>query len=394
MCYNASEMESKINSEFLKKMGVYELRELARQVGVESPTTKKRAELCDQILKICSGEIQPSHAAVNKGRPPKSISRVLGLVEDIFPKELLTIKPESPKQPELSNFLVLSQNHMPIRAYENEKAVEGYIKTYSGKFYLLNKETYPFNSSKVVYVPNKLVEELNLREGDKIKGTYLSSDGEDEYVSIEQINLVNNKEISSHLATRKDLTTNFACRTVEKLNFMGKELQKGARSLVEFENISSAVERVIDVIDNDNSDMKYIFVGSELTPEDLFFVQSRNKIEKFATGIGQNLKLISNNVNNAINHAETLLADGNKVSIIVFDLIGLLNGLDMHFASDQAGEYQGHRVSSIQAIKKLVGLGRAISEDAYLNTVSVVLSIDKNNEFIGNQLRNILTNFI
>ena len=115
MCYNASGMENKINNDLLKKMGIYELRELARQVGVESPTTKKRAELCEQILKISSGEIKPSHSSVNKGRPPKSISRVLGLVEDIFPKELLTVKPERPKEPVLSNFLILSQNHMPIR---------------------------------------------------------------------------------------------------------------------------------------------------------------------------------------------------------------------------------------------------------------------------------------
>ena len=388
-------MENIINDELLKKMGIYELRELARQVGVESPTTKKRAELCEQILKICSGEIQPSHAAVNKGRPPKSISRVLGLVEDIFPKELLTLKADNkPKEPMLSNFLVLSQNHMPIRSFEDTKFVEGYIKTYSGKFYLLNKETYPFNSSKVVYVPNKLVEELSLREGDKIKGTFSSTAEDDEYVSVDQIKAVNNMEISSHLASRKSLTTNFACKTTEKLNLLGKEIQKGARSLVSFENASVAAEKIIEIIDNDNSNMKYIFVGGELAPEELFFVQSRNKIEKFATGIGQNLKLISNNITNAINHAESLLADGNKVTVVVFDLIGLLNNLDMYYANDACGEYQGHRVNSIQAIKKIVGIGRAISEDSYINSVSVVYDMDKNNEFINNQLRNIITNII
>lgn len=386
-------MENKINNDLLKKMGIYELRELARQVGVESPTTKKRAELCEQILKISSGEIKPSHSSVNKGRPPKSISRVLGLVEDIFPKELLTVKPERPKEPVLSNFLILSQNHMPIRSYENERTIEGYIKTYSGKFYLLNKEIYPFNSSKVVYVPNKFVEEFDLREGDKIKGLYASSD-EDEYVSAEEIKLINNKEIANHLALRKNLTTNFACRTTEKLNVFGKEVQKGSRNLVAFENASTAAEKIIDMIDKDDSDMKYIFIGGELTPEELFFVQSRSKIEKFATGIGQNLKLISNNITNAINHAETLLADGNKITLVVFDIIGLLSSLDMYFAGDANGEYQGHRVSSIQTIKKLVGIGRAISEDTYLNTLSIVFDVDKNNEFISGQLRNVLTNII
>ena len=387
-------MENIINDELLKKMGIYELRELARQVGVESPTTKKRAQLCEQILKISSGEVRPSHSSISKGRPPKSVSRVLGLVEEIFPKELLTIRPETPREPALSNFLILSQNHMPIRSHEEKNAIEGYIKSYAGKFYLLDKEVYPFNSTKVVYVPNNLAQELELREGDKIKGFYDASNENNEYVSVKEINRVNNKEIANHLSSRKSLPINFACRTAEKFNFMNKEIQKGARSLISFENASTAAEKIIDIIDTDNSDMKYIFIGGELTPEELFFIQSRSKIEKFATNIGQNLKLISNNITNAINHAETLLADGNKVTVVIFDMIGLLSSLDMYFASDAHGEYQGHRVSSVQLIKKLIGLGRSISEDTYLNTISVIFDMDKNNDFISGQLRNVLTNII
>ena len=85
-------------SDFLKSMGIYELRELARQVGVESPTTKKRAELCEQILKINAGELSPNKINLSKGRPPKSVSRVANTPVAPFPSELLELRKKNISQ--------------------------------------------------------------------------------------------------------------------------------------------------------------------------------------------------------------------------------------------------------------------------------------------------------
>ena len=57
--------------EILKSLGVYELRELARRLGVSSPTTKKRKQLEQEILKISKGEQIAEGKKTNKGRPPK-----------------------------------------------------------------------------------------------------------------------------------------------------------------------------------------------------------------------------------------------------------------------------------------------------------------------------------
>ena len=45
-----------ISAEILKNLGIYELRELARNLGIASPTTKKRNELCELIIKVSKGE--------------------------------------------------------------------------------------------------------------------------------------------------------------------------------------------------------------------------------------------------------------------------------------------------------------------------------------------------
>ena len=46
--YNGGNMDFK--KETLKELGVYELRELARMLGVPSPTTKRREELEEDII--------------------------------------------------------------------------------------------------------------------------------------------------------------------------------------------------------------------------------------------------------------------------------------------------------------------------------------------------------
>lgn len=383
--------EKKITQEILKELGIYELRELARQVGVESPTTKKRAELCEHILKISSGEMQPTNANPNKGRPPKSVSRALGIAQEVFPKELLNLKTPK-KQSELcfSNILKFSQNQLVNFNRDDEHNVEGYIKIYMGKFYLLNKEIYPFYSTKVIYIPDNFIEELSLREGDKIQGFANFIKEDEECGTLSQINFINDNDVANHLAIRKNLNTDLAFKASTKVNVLDKEVNKGSRLLLCAKNSLSANEKLIDMVDNDESNTKYIFVGTELSPEDLFFIQSRQKINKFMTGYGQDLQLVSQNINNAIKFADTLLKDGNKINFVIFDVYGLLNSLDMIYANEACGEYHNHKVNSILLIKKLIGLGRAISEETFINTISVVFDNEKEKNFVKEDLENIL----
>ncbi len=55
----------------LKNMGIYDLRNYARSVGVAKPTTLKRQELIDAILDIKTGIIEPT-LGISRGRKPKN----------------------------------------------------------------------------------------------------------------------------------------------------------------------------------------------------------------------------------------------------------------------------------------------------------------------------------
>lgn len=62
------------NYEIYEQFGIYELRKIARQKGVASPTKLRKKDLIEQITKIDSGEILPKANPINRGRPVKFIN--------------------------------------------------------------------------------------------------------------------------------------------------------------------------------------------------------------------------------------------------------------------------------------------------------------------------------
>lgn len=66
----------------LQVMGIFELREMGRRIGVKSPTTMKADRLIQSILDVVYGRTEPQFST--RGRPPKNIEAVLnGVVEDV-----------------------------------------------------------------------------------------------------------------------------------------------------------------------------------------------------------------------------------------------------------------------------------------------------------------------
>ena len=55
----------------LDAKSIFEMRSLAKDVGVSAPTKLNKAELVDLVYKITNGEMQPP-TAPRRGRPKKS----------------------------------------------------------------------------------------------------------------------------------------------------------------------------------------------------------------------------------------------------------------------------------------------------------------------------------
>ena len=57
-----------MDMENLKKMSIYELRSVARSLGVKSPTTFRKQDLITQIINVQEGKLTAHYS--KRGRPP------------------------------------------------------------------------------------------------------------------------------------------------------------------------------------------------------------------------------------------------------------------------------------------------------------------------------------
>ena len=60
----------KFSKSELEAKSIFEMRALAKEVGISAPTKMNKAELVDMVFKITNGEIEPPQAP-RRGRPKK-----------------------------------------------------------------------------------------------------------------------------------------------------------------------------------------------------------------------------------------------------------------------------------------------------------------------------------
>lgn len=384
-----SKDEKIITQQMLDMLGVYELRELARSIGVSSPTTKKREILCKEIIEISNGSVKVDLNTSKKGRPPKTLTKISNIVNEIIPQEVLMLQKPIAKD-SCSNILKVAQTPNLFNNFnlDSSKEVIGFLNSINGHFYLKNLKNSDAFGVTTFYVPDEIVENFKLREGDKILGCGELAENYDCGI-IGRILTINDIEIENWSRNDNEFDiSNFTIPNIESSIF-GKQIKKGERTISFFENGEQAIMSVVSEIERmENSNEKIIFIGVELAPEILFYGKSKSNVEMFATTFYNNLDESYDAIMNAINYSMSLLKDGKSVTIFVFDVLGILTRLDQYFAS-QTNSYLGHNISGVQIIKKLVGMGKAISNNLTITSHAIAFDSEKNNEFIKTELEKI-----
>ncbi len=384
--------EKVISPEILNTLGIYELRELARSIGVSSPTTKKREQLCTEILDISSGAVKVEAKQNKKGRPPKTITKITTMAKDYIPPEILKLQKPIERE-SYSNILMLAQNpsiYGQINSNVN-KQIFGYLDSINGHFYLNNLKSNELFKFITFYVPDEIISKYNLREGDKVLAYGKISDNYDCGI-LEEVLKINDVDVSNWNSKRKvyDISA-FDIPSVDTVVF-GKNIKKGERTISYFQNDEDAILAIVKEIENlsrnNNLDEKLVFVGIELAPEVIYYGRLNKNLEMFATTYYNNLDESYNSIINAINFCNSTLKEGKSVRMFIFDIMGLVTRLDQHFASQMAS-YMGHNISGVQLVKKLVGMGKAISKDLTITTHSVAFESQRNDEFIVNEINKI-----
>jgi len=150
--------------ENLNNLGIYELREVAREVKVKSPTTKKRDELVELILKAQSGSL--SEVASNKGRKPKKF-------KVLVPNEIKRLCDEDKKVCGILDYtddtnaeLVFNDDSFCECLSNTKFECFGVIRESYGKKYLYNYS----KSIRYVMIEDELLNKFNINLGDFLVG--------------------------------------------------------------------------------------------------------------------------------------------------------------------------------------------------------------------------------
>ncbi len=167
--------------EQLEDLNIFALREYARRMGVNSPTSKKKDELIKEILDIKNGVKSPVNST-NKGRPPKEFT--FNIME---------------YQPDFSTNIVLHQEREEF--FTDDKGISGYVAIFENIAFIEAKFN---NTFKKYLLPLDIVTKYNLKNGDFISANlYIYTD----QIIVKEIETINGVDANEYVANSNNFYT-------------------------------------------------------------------------------------------------------------------------------------------------------------------------------------------
>ena len=365
----------------VKKLGIFELRALARELGDTSPSTKKRDELIDVILKSLDNGESIDNAGKRKGRPYKKLSSLDDIVNNITNEKVFKL----PEQVEYESLLTFAQETPFFSAFNEEKRgiFEGYVRRNSDGYSSIFDPT----TDSWVFIKNFIDDYEKLNIGDKIKveAKGLASDTQYEAISILSINGKNPKDY-----VYEKITLSNEIISTEKISFDNKNALVGRR------NVLSSNE---DVYENNTFDelvkiskengYKVVLLAVNTSYENNIKFKSVDSVEKFVTEYGTKSLNNFNAVIDVINYCQNRLNHGEKVILFISDIMDVLRGIDDCFPKDFSNEYSEQ---SLVIVRKLLSLGRAYQDGNSCTLILKYNPIDGDDKFLKNDILKISKN--
>lgn len=329
----------------IEMMGIYELRTLARNVGVPSPTTLKRQQLLDSISEIMDG-LKEASPIKKVGRPPKKTKLDTSVMDIFVPQDFIDYANEEKEKIYASEALVFQQE-LDLTRFNNKIRAErkGYLrKTKSGAHFFKDKET-------LIFVPSSIVAEFKLVEGDLIEGGAWQIQGKsfDVFYVLEKLNNVNIEEVKRNLVSFINLETPV-------------NPEESKRQFYKIKNVPDHILEVYPVIkeyEKNGYIINVLAVG--LVPELVLRIKSAfDSLEhvEFITYFEDGPKESFETALDAINNSIVLARSGKKVVLYVFDVATLLSELKINY--NQKTENTSN-CNPILVMRKLFSISRCLS---------------------------------
>lgn len=189
--------------EMLEATSIFAIRDMAKELGVSSPTKKNKAELIDLILKISSGEMAPPEAP-RRGRPKKQ-TEIPAPVEKQAEKPAEMPQTEFRKPAESGRHFrdFGSKGHYQRQAAgmrdtgrreEADQLREGFLEVNPDGYGFLRVRNCECNEMDA-YVPAVKIKQYGLRRGDRVRA-YCKTLQEGKPAAVVNVTTVNGIDIA------------------------------------------------------------------------------------------------------------------------------------------------------------------------------------------------------
>lgn len=325
----------------LLKLGIFELRSVGRDLGVKSPTSKKKEDIIEEILAITSGEKEPYVRPNAKGRPPLATSKFGYQATDV-PDEVLWDMP-------MATELKVSSN-------SDEESVREGIVCITTKGFGFVQADYNVDTKNDAYLETTFITRYKLKTGDKVE------------VVVKEIpsqfipTVIDVRKVNGHPAilNEKHLKT-FNIVKGKKLigMYKGENIFNGERVL-----ITSTPSDVINFYNNYKG-TKFLVNANSLPEEFIDGAINASCFDKPSTRY-RTLDIV-------VNSAMRLAERGEDVVVCVAD-IAFLPIAYMEYNSETLGE-SSYTTESLLKLKQIIANGKAL-EGA--GSVTLICGVNKN----------------
>lgn len=339
-------MKNYLDEYALRQASIFELRNIAREMGVISPTIYKKETLIEKILKIMNGEEKPQMPKSRQGRPPKkSLNEVNNFNSQLQNENIVSFKdllisqqplPED-QQYDFSkpstggNWIIAS----PGFVYGEKEAdnplklekLEGYFLIVDKGYGYIFEPGRITNVDNVVFVPENYINGYGFRSGDKVNcsSRTVASTGTKYLAMVQDIN--GYTEVGFKRQDFDDLEIDLNLNK-QNLNYFKGELacnigldkiSCGTRNIILTPSLK-CYSALLKSIENIEDNVTVINLCIDALPEDIYLFKNKPNFENFYTIFGDSEKQNNITINLAIERAKRLAEENKKVLIIVNEL--------------------------------------------------------------------------
>ena len=355
----------------ISSLGIYELRGLARVLGIKSPTTKVRDELIEEILNVIGNGQIPASQISKKGRPFKQLANL-----DVILNSITGIKNKY-KPLSYENIVVFNQEVPVFKLKSNStEKMTGVLRNVNGVSYFID-----LKSSKIVFVDEKTIQTFKIVGGDLLEVEAFRINDESQYF-VKTVLKINCQD-SSVYKSSEDYNVERIIPS-QFLKFDNGSLLLGGRNIIFTNNqlfMCPNLKTILERLEKHNA--FNIFIGFNLCFEDKFYIFSRKNFINFVTDYSDNTVQGYDRIIDAISFASRLISQSKNINLIVYDSANIIYDLDKKFKSDNGLD---HELESILILKKLISLAFVGTNEQCVTVLTSINEKDKEDDFIKNEI--------